>query len=257
MDVEEIARLERIMLATWPPLETAERSGWVLGANGGFTGRANSLTVIDHHDGDDIADLISWMEAWYRDRGAVPAARITPISTGVGAALERTAYGWWRPGANVMAGDLGPLCAAAVSHGYEVVGAATADDAWLDVSGHDEFGRSVLSQMYDGVAPASFHATVTRDGEAVAIGRGVVADGHLAIYGMETVPEHRRRGLARTVIGALARWAADQGATRTTLQVEVGNDGAHALYERMGLSDIYEYSYLAREAGGRLATSPP
>ena len=35
------------MLATWPPLEVAERSGWVLGANGGFTGRANSLTVVE------------------------------------------------------------------------------------------------------------------------------------------------------------------------------------------------------------------
>ena len=121
----------------------------------------------------------------------------------------------------------------------------TADEAWFGVSGLSAFDRSVLTRMYGGVDPASLHATVTREGEAVAIGRGVVADGHLAIYGMETVRAHRRRGLARTVIGALARWASDQGATRATLQVEVGNDGAHALYESMGLSDIYEYSYLA------------
>lgn len=233
------------MLSTWPPLETAERSGWVLGVNGGFTGRANSLSVLASTPADEMDDLVDWMEAWYRDRDAVPAARLTPLSADVAAVLERRGYAWWRTGATVMAGSLGPMCELGVTDGYDVTGSVAADDDWFALSGHDEFGRSVLTRMYDGVDPPVHHVTVEADGDAVAIGRGVIADGHLAIYGMETLPEHRRRGLARTVIGALARWATDQGATRSTLQVELGNDGAHALYESLGMANAYEYSYVS------------
>ena len=46
MDLALITRLERVLNATWTPLEVEERDGWIVAANEGFTGRANTLSVL-------------------------------------------------------------------------------------------------------------------------------------------------------------------------------------------------------------------
>ena len=247
MDDESLARMERILLATWPSLETEERGGWVAGFNGGFTGRANSVTVVRRTEHAALDELCVWVEGWYRTRGAVPAYRITPLSTDVGEALTTRGYRWWRNGASVMTGELDALAGLVTPDPYESSCAPTADESWYRLSGHDERAEAVLTEMFDGISPPSLHVTLRHGDETSAIGRGVLHDGHLAIFGMETAVDHRRRGLASAVIGHLARWAIERGADRATLQVETGNDGAHALYERLGFGDRYEYSYVALE----------
>ncbi len=247
MDDESLTRMERILLATWPPLETAERDGWVAGANGGFTGRANSVTVLRRTEPAAIGDLAVWVEEWYRSRGAMPAFRLTPLSADLGDALAARGYRWWRNGASVMTGEVAPLTEIVTPGDHTIETSPTADDAWYGLSGHGADARATLSTMFDGQSPRSLHVTVRSGDDPAAIGRGVVHDGHLAIFGMETAPAHRRRGLAKAVIGALARWAFDAGADRATLQVETGNDGAHDLYEAVGFADRYEYTYVALE----------
>ena len=245
MDDETLTRLEGILLATWPPFEVAERGGWVAGCNGGFTGRANAVTVMRRTAPEDLADLSDWVEDWYRQRGAPPAFRLTPLSADLEAVLADRGYRWWRPGASVMVGGLASLTQLALPAGYDVASSPTADTRWYELSGHGPEEQATLSRMFDGVSPASLHTTICHGDQPAAIGRGVLHDGHLAIFGMETAPDHRRRGLAKAVIGELARWAVDLGADRSTLQVEVGNDGAHALYETLGFTDSYEYTYVA------------
>ncbi|MEM7288032.1 MAG: GNAT family N-acetyltransferase [Actinomycetota bacterium] len=247
MDDESLVRMETILLATWPPLETEERGGWVAGANGGFTGRANAVTVLQRTDPDVAEPLVEWAERWYRSRHAPPAIRLTPLSADLEPLLAERGYRWWRNGASVMAAELSPLVDQVAPDGYAAGGTAAADDDWYLLAGHDAADRVVLDRMFDGVSPRSLHVVMRRGEEIGAIGRGVVHDGHLAVFGMETAPAHRRRGLAMAVIGCLARWAADLGGDRATLQVETGNDGAHALYERLGFEDVYEYEYRASE----------
>jgi RimJ/RimL family protein N-acetyltransferase len=59
---------------------------------------------------------------------------------------------------------------------------------------------------------------------------------------IEVVPAERRRGLAKAVVGALARWAAALGAQRAYLQVEAHNTAAVALYERLGFATHHTYT---------------
>lgn len=245
MDDESLARLERILLATWPACEIEERDGWVAGFNHGFTGRANTVTALRRTDAAGVDERCDWVERWYRSRGQPPAFRLTPLSFDLEDALARRGYRWWRNGASVMTGALGSLTGLPTPETYTAVSAPAADDTWYRLSGHGADVRAILNDMFDGVSPPSLHASMCHGDQPVAIGRGVLHDGHLVIFGMETAPGHRRRGLATAVIGRLARWAAEFGADQLSLQVELGNDGARALYEALGLTVRYDYRYVA------------
>jgi ribosomal protein S18 acetylase RimI-like enzyme len=52
--------------------------------------------------------------------------------------------------------------------------------------------------------------------------------------------------LAARIVSALLGFAQEQGATRSYLQVEVKNETAVALYERLGFTTAYQYRYWAR-----------
>ena len=58
-------------------------------------------------------------------------------------------------------------------------------------------------------------------------------------------PRFRRRGLARAVLGALAREAADLGALSLHLQVESANAAARTLYAEVGFTTHHAYAYLS------------
>jgi ribosomal protein S18 acetylase RimI-like enzyme len=60
---------------------------------------------------------------------------------------------------------------------------------------------------------------------------------------MITAPDARRRGHARAILHALARWGAERGCTRSLLQVDSSNEPAVALYARAGYVAQHEYHY--------------
>ena len=99
----------------------------------------------------------------------------------------------------------------------------------------------VVVTVEDGIASAS-----------VPGARGVAAyqDDWVGFRGIEVAPEHRRRGLARTVMAALLEWGAERGATTAYLQVLGHNAPALALYEAMGFTTHHAYAYLTPPPAG-------
>jgi ribosomal protein S18 acetylase RimI-like enzyme len=94
-------------------------------------------------------------------------------------------------------------------------------------------------------APRGF-AVVEIDGEPVAIGGTAVEGDWAGVFGMRTLAQHRRKGLARDILGALFATARAAGATRGYLQVEADNTPAVTLYEGFGFREAYRYRYWAR-----------
>ena len=119
-------------------------------------------------------------------------------------------------------------------------------DAWLSRYHHvADPARARVARAVLGGGPSVWFATVPgAEGEpATAIGRCVV-DGRWAGFGaVEVSSDQRRRGLAGAVMATLARAAADEGADLAYLQVEPDNDGALALYDRLGFSTHHRYHY--------------
>lgn len=83
------------------------------------------------------------------------------------------------------------------------------------------------------------------DGPA-GVGFAVAERGWTGVFGMATTPARQRRGVATAVLRALAGWAVDVDCPDLYLQVEDGNEGAVALYEKAGFRPHHGYHYRTR-----------
>ncbi|HET6949688.1 MAG TPA: GNAT family N-acetyltransferase [Acidimicrobiales bacterium] len=119
-------------------------------------------------------------------------------------------------------------------------------ETWHAVHGHGGDPRPERDLLARVQRPSAY-ACAMAGGDVVAVGRAVADTGWAGLFGMATLPRARGRGAARSVLAALARWAAAHDADRMYLQVERGNAPALRLYEQAGFSELCDYHY--RTAG--------
>jgi N-acetylglutamate synthase len=238
---------------------------WLLRADGGFTGRANSALPLGD-PGLPLAEAVDEVEAWYRARGLPPMIVIpgplgaaTPDGGLAGDPLDAllAARGWRvrsAPAVVMMTADAGQAGGTRRSMGGqpgpEVSGAARAvrfaaqpDETWLaryHYRGEELPARAVRLLLS---APWQAFASLAVDGETAAVGRVSVAAGWAGITAVDVDPRYRRRGLGTLMTRALAGEAARQGVRRVFLQVEEDNLAARALYARCGFAGVHRYHY--------------
>ncbi|HLV57608.1 MAG TPA: GNAT family N-acetyltransferase [Natronosporangium sp.] len=247
----EVRDLEYAANDAWPAPEQERLGDWLLRAAGGWSRRANSALPVGD-PGRPLPAAIDEVTRWYRARGLDPAVNVPlPLARRVDA--ELAARGW-RRGPTVLT-QTAPLAVlrSRLPDGGRVRLATTPDADWLALTrpGHHPPGGSggevppvalrVLTG--DGRIPVRFAYRYGEDGSLVAAARGTVT-GNGRWFGLARLavaPAARRRGLAREVIGALAAWAADLGATDAFLQVMEDNGAALALYDRLGFTTHHTY----------------
>lgn len=93
------------------------------------------------------------------------------------------------------------------------------------------------------IGPQTIFAVAKLDEQTAGIGLGILERGWLGIFSMLTHPDYRRRGVATTVLHALAHWGQSQGAAQAYLQVMDNNEKARPLYNRAGFTTHYQYHY--------------
>ncbi|MFF4358393.1 GNAT family N-acetyltransferase [Streptomyces sp. NPDC001604] len=241
--------LAHVASRAWRPVESERLGEWELRAAAGFTRRANSVLPLGD-PGVPLDEALDVVRRWYGER-ALPAY----IQTATGAegtqellCAELERRGWVREvTAELWIGALAPVADRAEASG--VVLSRTADEAWL--ARYQRKGVSEVALKVLGSGPSVWFATVPGSSEGAApaaIGRCVV-DGRWASFAaVEVDPEQRRRGLATTVMAALARRALDEGASAAWLQVEADNVGARALYAGMGFAAHHAYHHYREPA---------
>ena len=254
--------LERAAAGHWRAAEQEWLGSWLLRADGGFTGRANSALPLGD-PGLPLASAVDRVEAWYGARGlpamvAVPG----PAPSGAGPAAVPAAVpaaadpldvllaerGWRvRSGAAVvMTADAGQVSGAPGSGavaGPAVRLADRPDEAWLARYRYrgQHLPAAALRLLLS--APWQAFASVVAGGQTIAVGRVSVAGGWAGLTAIDVAPEHRRAGLGTAVTTALVAAAARRGAARVFLQTEVDNLAARALYERCGFRAVHGYHY--------------
>lgn len=244
--------LAHVASRAWRPVESERLGDWELRAAAGFTRRANSVLALGD-PGLPLDEALGVVRRWYGDRGLPAYVQAATGAEGTQellcAELERR--GWVREvTAEVWVGALAPV--ADLAEGAGVVLSREADEAWL--ARYQRKGVSEVALNVLGSGPSVWFATVPGAEAPAAIGRCVV-DGRWASFAaVEVDPEMRRRGLATTVMAALARRALDEGASAAWLQVETDNAGARALYAGMGFAAHHAYHHYREpesSGGGR------
>ncbi|QFY11650.1 GNAT family N-acetyltransferase [Nonomuraea phyllanthi] len=245
----------------WPAYEQHVHDGWVFRYAGGVTKRANSVLALTRPA--DLDGAIEAAEGFYGERGQRCVFSLGPnAAPGLDEALERRGYELVDPTV-VMAGS--PAGRAAREVRIEDRPWRGWLEAWWAVDGRYGSGFEDAERICTGV-PA-WYAAYEEDGVALAVGRAVpqgdtpdAAQGDvpgtpgmeepaascgdmLGIYCMATLPQARRRGLARAVLRALVRHA---GAERAYLVTTAPNLAAQALYRGEGFEVVGGYHYRVR-----------
>ena len=193
--------------------------------------------------GMPLDEALTAVRRWYAARG-LPA--FIQLATGAEGTHEMLCAGvaergWVRAvTAEVWIGALAPV-ADREAGGVEL--SRNADEAWLGRYQRKGLGEVALKVL--GSGPSVWFATVpgAEGAGPAAIGRCVVDGRWAGFSAVEVDPAQRRRGLATTVMAALARRALDEGASAGWLQVETDNSGARALYGGMGFAAHHSYHH--------------
>ncbi|MFJ6439445.1 GNAT family N-acetyltransferase [Streptomyces sp. NPDC091649] len=244
--------LAAVTARAWQPVESEALGDWRLRAAGGFTRRANSALPLGD-PGLPLGAALGRVRDWYGERGLPAYVQTATGAEGAQEVLcaELERHGWRREvSAEVRIAALAPV-GDRESEVRAVRLTREPDAAWL--ARYQRFSTSgphVLRVL--GSGPSVWFATVPGDAGApdadpaaapAAIGRCVVDGRWAGFMAVEVAPEQRRRGLATTVMTALARRALDEGASAAWLQVEEDNEGARALYDGMGFSAHHRYHH--------------
>jgi ribosomal protein S18 acetylase RimI-like enzyme len=239
---DELA-LEATAAGGWRAEQTGAVGGWMLRANGGFTGRANSV-LPQRAPGLPLDEALATARRWYAARG-LPLRFQLPIEARRLLDAELGERGWApSPDVHVLVGRLDALRLPTDIESPEppVTVEPALTDAWLAVyrSGQADTpaARGVLQRH-----PRVGFAHLRAGGRIAAVGRGVVDDGWLGVSAVEVVPAQRQRGHAQRIMRALRDWGAEQGAERSYLQVSSENAPALRLYDSLGYWLHHDYRY--------------
>jgi len=241
--------LERLLLASWPAREMTSLCGWRVLTDGGATGRANAVSPLQF-DGR-LGEAINEVERHYRSHGLRPTFRIARGACAPVDLPEVLISHGWKPSreTRVMTASIADALLRLRTEGGVVLShdcPPAVDTIIRETSASPAEYEERRALALRTPRPRTF-ATIT-EGDAVrAIGLAVIIEDQAAIFLMRTHAAHRRKGLARRVLGGLLGWARDHGATGAFLQVEADNASAISLYEAAAFKSVYSYDYWRQE----------
>ncbi|MBM7416370.1 MULTISPECIES: GNAT family N-acetyltransferase [Nocardiaceae] len=228
----EIRGLESAAADAWPGLEQEWIGGWLLRAGAGVTRRGNSASPL--RPDASVIDLPA-VAAWYHDRDLQPSLSLPDR-------LLRPPAGWNLSAEALVLTLPIPSSTGPDTHTERI---AVPDDRWLAHHPRYRDRPDLLTAVRDGVV------TFLRRGDAAVARAAATASPTgrrwVGITAVATRPEERRRGHAAAVCAEAMRWGDARGATHAYVQVEVDNDEARSLYERLGFTEHHRYRYASPE----------
>ena len=230
--------VEELAARGWPAAEAVRVDGWLLRHTPSLSRRrSNSALPVGDGCGDPAV-----VEDFYARRCGHALVQVSPAEARTSLDSELARRGWSSEGpTDVLVADA-ELVLARTAAG-DVALAPRPDAGWVAAwaaceqrPDADEHARQVLAR----IEPATAYALA---GEDLGVGLAVCERGWAGLFCVATAASARRRGIARGVVHALTHWAAERGAQRIYLQVELANAPAHALYTGAGFQRSHGYHY--------------
>lgn len=239
-----VESVERALVATLVPRAVEEIPGWLLPFDPGPIERARTAVPLRHCE-FDLA-ILDTIDARYRAHDLRPRYRIPDI-----AAFAPIREALTRRGLTPKMPTLVQVAPLPAMRALWPAGEST-----MSTQITDEWRRAYIAMGHDPVEEQRRldvlgrhdHSlfTLIREGDDIAaIGAASIAFGYIVGHSVRTSAQHRRRGLAGRVIGALAHGVSPEEAETLQVmrQVEADNTGAIEMYRRFGLVTRWQYSY--------------
>ncbi len=225
-----IRELESAAAITWPANITDECGKWLLRASKDNPLLQNSALPTGARPfgepGMEIEEALNRVDEFYR-ANELPAAITVPLPayTQLDEYLETQG---WNVAAeyNCMVIDTSDLQPLKQHQQFTLKTSQEPTTEWLAIHGQ-QFADDLLQY------PANY-LSILIDGQSVASGRISFNGGWGVITHLFVTSEHRRQGIGRLIMYALADTAREQGCNRLTLQVDSNNSPALALCESLG-----------------------
>ncbi len=221
--------------ATWPAASTREAGGFLVREGLGAGSRVSAASLEVPFEACDIDAAI----AAHRALNQPVKFMLRPGEEALDAALAARGMEIFDPviiyGAPIAAllQPVPPVTAFAHWPPLQI-----ARDLWA------ELGIGAARQGVMDRAPAPKVCVLGRKEDRAAGAMFVgVHDGVAMVHALATLPEMRRKGLARAMMAEAARWADAQGATEMTLVVTRANAAANGLYRTLGMTEVGSYHY--------------
>ena len=223
---------------TWPAAEFSRVQGWTLRRGAGGGKRVSAAT-----GSGDVAEAGAVMRAW----GQVPMFSLIPEHVALDAELAGLGYRIVDPVALYV--GLAEALVGEQSHIAAAYTCAFRPAVMEEIWATGGIGPDRLAIMDRVTVPKAFlmsRADDTPAGVAFAAVDGPVA----MIHAIEVLPHLRRKGAARLLIEAAARFAVEHEARWLALAVTEANEGANALYTALGMQVAGHYHYRVHPEGG-------
>jgi len=243
MNKNLVNKIEEAALSAWPAVRQMFYDGWLLRMTGGPSKRINSVNI---RGGSSLPleQKVRYCERVY-DREGLPLIFRLPeplTSAELSTGLEEMGFRTFDPtlvlGREVeVNSDL--------TRGLDFRQLSSMDfimaRAWMIGASLTALGTH--ARILDLILPEKTLVGLFEDGQPVACGMAVLQGELLGYFSIYTRTSARRRGFGRAVMAALSQWGLERGAKLGYLQVEGDNEPAQAMYEQMGFSRLYGYSY--------------
>jgi len=238
--------IERAAFDAWPALEERQLPYGVLRYADGYTKRANSLVLFNIGQ-TPYGLLAEQCEEFFGARYRPAIVRIPSFAamSGLDDYLRYRGY-------SILAPTLVMSCPLGEAHAGLMPDLTISRDSWLEAYHHigDEAPEqhAIHSRLIRKIrGQVVFGLLKDTEGNPACCALAVFIGQAVGIFNVATAPVYRRRQFATRLIRALLAWARCCRASHAYLQVEEANQGAVALYHKLGFQILYRYWYRSRE----------
>ena len=249
---EEQLFVQRVAAFGWRASSVEERNGWLLRANSGWTGRANSaLPLLSTPVLEEVLEIV---REFYESRSLPVKVQIPlPACGALDKELDYRGFSVSGP-THVLTARLQDVLDNQTDTGsagsIEVDISVVPNEEWLEACESwarrlGDIGRDLIKRHHR----AGFASIRSDEGHVISVGRVVIDEGWAGLSTAAVHPEHRRQGLATALLLARLRWANSRyNAAQAYLQAEKHNTASLTLSRKVGFVHHHDYHYRTRKA---------
>ncbi len=248
-----IRQIEELSINAWPAFQTMTYGGWVLRFADGCTRRANSISPL-YTSERNLQEQIRECETIYSGKKlptifkmikACQPPELDAILSQKGYIDEaRTSVQLLNLNIFQFAEEADVSLSSEMKEDWE--------EAFYLLNKVDKENQKKHGKILSNIVPAKCFASIrNKEGRIVSCGLGVLQNKHVGLFDIVTSENCRRQGLGKKLIQQILRWAKEQGAHTSYLQVMKNNMPAQILYNQLGFKEEYEYWYRVKKLGAK------